>query len=83
MELYFSFHSSLASVSTSYFKYMDFNNLIFFHLRMYIFVLEEPAVSSSQIKETIVYKLLVSHLILTAILPNIEHPHNSSSQIIR
>jgi len=83
MELYFSFQSPLASMSSLYFKYMHFNNLMFFHLCMCIFVLEEPVVSSSQVKETTVNELLVSHLILTARLPKIEHPHNSLLQIIR
>lgn len=44
---------------------------------MWIFVLEEAVVSSSQVKENMVHDLLVSQLILRTSLPNIEHPKNS------
>lgn len=43
---------------------------------MYIFVLEEAVVSSSQVKENMLYDLLVSQLILRTRPPNIEHPNN-------
>lgn len=43
---------------------------------MCIFVLGEAVVLSSQVKENMLYDLLVSQLILRSRLPNIEHPKN-------